>query len=128
MERIREQLGASEEEWRVLQPKVEKVMTAQRESAAGRGFGGGRGGRGGGGGGGGGGAAVAETPVARAMSELRTTLDNTGATAEQINQRLTALRDARKTAQANLDTARKELKEVLTQRQEAVLVVNGMLE
>src|SRR5258705_7103323 len=54
MTQIKERLGASDDEWKVLQPKLEKVMTAQRESRGGvGGFGGGRGGRGGGGGAGG---------------------------------------------------------------------------
>ena len=29
-QRMRERLGASEEEWKVLQPRIEKVQTAQR--------------------------------------------------------------------------------------------------
>src|SRR5205814_3579173 len=57
MNRIKEQLGATDDEWKAISPKVEKVMTAQRESRGGGfGFGGGGfggGGRGGGGGGGG---------------------------------------------------------------------------
>src|SRR3954471_6899566 len=40
---IKERLGATDEEWKVLQPKIEKVMTAQRDSRTT----GGRGGRGG---------------------------------------------------------------------------------
>src|SRR5688572_28506864 len=55
---LKTRLGATDDEWKVLAPKVEKVMTAQRESRGGFGFGGfgggGRGGPGGGGGGGGG--------------------------------------------------------------------------
>src|SRR5437762_6836879 len=57
MDRIKEQLGATDDEWKVIQPKVEKVMTAHRESRGGFGFGGFGGGRGGPGGGGGGGGA-----------------------------------------------------------------------
>src|SRR5258708_4012287 len=54
MTRIKEQLGASDDEWKALQPAVEKVMTAQRDARAGGrgGPGGGRGGRGQGGAGG----------------------------------------------------------------------------
>ena len=61
MDGIKESLGASDEEWKALSPKVEKVMSAQRDgrSGGGGGFfgggGGGRGGRGGPGGAGGGG-------------------------------------------------------------------------
>src|SRR5216110_2902919 len=56
MNQIKEQLGATDEEWKAIEPKVDKVMTAQRESFGGFGGRGGPGGRGGGGGGGGGGA------------------------------------------------------------------------
>lgn len=123
MDRLKEQLGAKDDEWQVLAPKLEKVMNAQRDARGGWG-GFGRGGRGGDGGGGG----QPETAVTRARSELQATLDNTGASAEEISAKLTALREARTKAQADLQAAQKDLKEVLTQRQEAVLVMMGTLE
>jgi hypothetical protein len=123
MDRLKEELGATDDEWKVLEPKVDKVMTAQQSARAGGGFGGfGR--RGGGGGMGPGG----DTPTAQAARDLRTTLDNKDAPASEITAKLTALRDARAKARAELESAQKDLKEVLTPRQEAVLVVNGMLE
>jgi hypothetical protein len=119
---IKEQLGATDEEWKVLSPKIEKVMTAQFA-----GFGGGRGGRGGPGGGN-----NADnqptTPVAKASADLRATLANKDAPADDIKAKLAALRDAREKVKADLQASQKELKEILTQRQEAVLVTNGMLE
>src|SRR5205814_10221636 len=64
MSRIKEQLGATDEEWKAIEPKVDKVMTAQRESRGGFGFGGfGRGGPGGGGPGGGGGGGADQQPT-----------------------------------------------------------------
>ncbi|MEP0841816.1 MAG: hypothetical protein HRF43_03795, partial [Phycisphaerae bacterium] len=39
MDNIKEELAASDDEWKVLQPKVEKVLDAQRETRGG-GFGG----------------------------------------------------------------------------------------
>jgi hypothetical protein len=131
--RMKERLGVNDDEWKVIQPKMEKVTTAQRDA---RGFGGGfGGGRDRGRGGQGGGAAAAggaeqrqESPVAKASSELRATLDKKDASADEINAKLTALRDARAKAKADLETAQKELKEVLTARQEAVFVSMGMLE
>jgi hypothetical protein len=130
MNEIKEQMGATDDEWQVLAPKVEKVMTAQREimSAAfgGRGFG--RGPGGGGPGGPGGGGDQPQTPVVKAASELRTVLENKDASADQINEKLGALRAARKQAQADLEAAQKDLKEVLTPRQEAVLVSRSMLD
>ena len=127
--RIKEQLGVNDDEWKVLQPKVEKVMTAQRSAATGGGFGGfGGGRRGGGGGGGGGGGDQPQSEVAKARADLRTTLENQNASADEINQKLTALRNARSKAKGDLESAQKELKEVLTARQEAVFVSMGMLE
>lgn len=118
---IKEQLGATDEEWKVLSPKIEKVMTAQFA-----GFGGGRGGRGGNGGGNA--DNQPQTPVAKASADLRATLANKDAPADEIKAKLAALRDAREKVKADLQASQKELKEILTQRQEAVLVTNGMLE
>jgi hypothetical protein len=38
------------------------------------------------------------------------------------------MREAREKARKDVADAQKDLKEILTQRQEAVLVINGMLE
>jgi hypothetical protein len=129
LDRIKEQMGAKDDEWKVIEPKLTKVMDAQRSARAG-GFGfGGFGGRGGGGGGGGNrGGANADTPTAKAMQDLRETLDNKDASADDIAKKLTALRDARDKARAELLATQKDLKEILTQRQEAVLVMMGQLE
>jgi Spy/CpxP family protein refolding chaperone len=119
---LREQLGATDEEWQVLSPKIEKVMNAQREARfAGMGFGFGR--RGGGMGG-----PDSQSVVGRAAAELRELLQNPDVTPDAINAKLAALREARAKAQADLAAAQKELKELLTPRQEATLVLFGMLE
>jgi hypothetical protein len=129
MNRLKEQLGATDEEWKAIQPKVEKVMNAQRESRGG-GFGFGGGGRGGpgGGGGGGGGDQAPTTAVGKASADLRTTLEDKNAAPETIAKKLSSLREAREKARKDVADSQKELKEILTQRQEAVLVINGMLE
>jgi hypothetical protein len=127
MDNLKEQLKATDDEWKVLEPKVDKVMTAQASARAGGGFARGRGGPGGGGGGGGN-FPGNDSPAAQAARDLRTTLENDSAQASEITQKLTALREARAKAKADLETAQKDLKDVLTPRQEAVLVVNGMLE
>ena len=57
-----------------------------------------------------------------------TALENKDTPADQIAAKLTALREARAKAKADLETAQKDLKEVLTPRQEAVMVSMGMLE
>lgn len=139
---IKDALGATDEEWKVLQPKIEKVTTAQRDArAGGMGMGGmmgGRGGRGarGGNAGGAGGAAPApapadnappQTPVAKASSDLGKILQDKEAKPEDIKAALTALRDARTKAEAELEKAQKDLKEVVTVKQEAQLVLRGLL-
>ena len=69
-----------------------------------------------------------DTPTGKAMQDLRETLDNKEASADDIAKKLTALRDAREKARTELATAQKDLKEVLTPRQEALLVMMGQLE
>ena len=139
MDRLQERLGATPDEMQVLSPKLEKVMTAQRDAMSGMGMGmgrlfgrGGRGGPGGPGGGGPGGGRggfqMPETPVSKAAAELDTLLENKDAPDADVAAKLTALREARAKARADLQAAQKELQEVLTPRQEAVLVSLGMVE
>ena len=120
MNSIKEQLGASDDEWKVLQPKIEKIMTAQRDSRGG-GFFGRRGGNRGG-------DDQNQTAVQRASAELRQVLENKDTSPEDIDKKLAALREAREKARGELQAAQKDLKDVLTKRQEAVLVTMGMLE
>ena len=158
-ERMKEVMGASDDEWAVIQPKVDRVMTLQRQSASGRGMGMllGRGGRGGGGGGGLGGGDRGErgdrgdrgdrggdrgdrggrggnpfggddnSPVAQASRELQKSVE-ANASSDELKAKLQALRDARAKARAELTAAQTELRELLTMKQEAALVMMGMLE
>jgi len=120
MDRVREQLTAPDDEWKVLQPKIEAVMAAQRDT---------RGGGGGPGGGPGAGNRQGDdSPVQRASRELRSLLENGAADGDQLKQKLDAYRDARAAAKKKLQDAQKGLVELLTPRQEAVLVNMGMLD
>lgn len=121
MNSIKEQMGANEEEWKVISPKLTKVMDASRDARSG-GFGFGRTR------GGGGGDNQPTTPVRQASEDLRKALENKDTPAEDLAKKLATLREAREKARAELQGAQKELKELLTQRQEAVLVSMGMLE
>ena len=117
---IKEQLAVSDDEWKVLQPRIEKVSTLRRAGDSGRG-GFGRGGdnnR----------SSEPPSPVAKAAEDLRTVTRNKEAPAAEVTAKLAALREARAKAKAELATAQKELVEVLTPKQEAVLVSMGMLE
>lgn len=142
-QRMREQLGATEQEWKVLGPRVMKVSELNRQvSGFGRGFGGpGFGGRRGGpmggpqGGPQGGrqgnraGAPQRElTEVEKASEQLQTTLENTAATSEQIKAQLTTLRAAKEKTKQELAVAQQELRKVVTVRQEAQLVLMGLLD
>jgi hypothetical protein len=132
---MQERMGATDDEWKVLQPKIQKVRDLQQ--ASGGGFGGGFGMRGNRGNrpGGGADAAPAADPNApkpsdaqKASQDLRKLLENKDAKPEDLKAALKTLRDARAKAKAELDKARKELQEVLTVRQEAALVSAGVLE
>jgi peptidoglycan hydrolase CwlO-like protein len=129
LDQIKTALNASDDEWKVLQAKIQKVMTLQQELNAGRGRGG-FGGRGGRRGGGGGGAPAGDNsnPIAAASSELSNSVQNTGTSAEDLKAKMTALRDAKKKVQGELTTAQDDLKGVVTVRQEAVLVSMGYLD
>jgi Spy/CpxP family protein refolding chaperone len=119
---IKERMGVTEEEWKVIEPKFNKVSEARREQMGAM-FGAYRGR-----GGDSSGDSQNRSAMQTASRELRDTLENKDATAEQIQAKLTAFREAREKAKATLVSAQKELKEVLTQRQEAVLVSMGMLD
>ncbi len=148
----RQNLGATEDEWKVLQPLIEKVQNLQRSTRGGM-TGGGFGGMTGFGGFGGRGRgdrgsrdANSTTPAAtppaptnrdgtpRELTEvekkttaLNDVLKNKDASPTQIAEALTALRAARAKSQLELDQAREELKKVLTALQEAKLVIMGIL-
>ena len=140
MERYQEQLEASNDEWKVIQPLLEDVMAKQRDAMGGRfgGFGmmmgrppGGQGGPGGqdqaqgqgqGRRGMRGGDANAE------VEALRQALEDKNTPAAELNAKLKAVRDARKKAEAELKASRDKLRGVLTPRQEATLVLMGQLD
>ena len=125
---MKEQLHVNDEEWKVLEPKIERVTRARVATQAG-GLGAMFGGRGGPGGPGGrDGGREGEGEVASAARELRTVLQNENASPQEINERLSAYRAAREKANQELESARNELKELLTPRQEAVLALYGLVE
>ncbi|MDK2971062.1 MAG: hypothetical protein PWP23_817 [Candidatus Sumerlaeota bacterium] len=107
VDRFKEELGLSDDEWAVLKPRIEKVIALQSEMR-----GGGRG----------------NTASMPEVEALRTALENPEATNDEITQRVAELRKAREEKQAELKTARETLRELLTPRQEALLVLNGLLD
>ena len=128
-ERLKEELGASDDEWKALQPKIEKVMELERDANGGR-----RGmfGRGRRGGPGGDQATPTPTPPSSPVQEkaqaLQKVLDNKDAKPEEVKSALQAYRAARADAKQQLAKAQDDLRGLLTARQESVLVMFGMLE
>ena len=127
MDNIKTSLGATDEEWKVLQPQIEKVQTLSRQMQGGMA---GMFGRRGGPGGAPGAAPAADNAAPQTKLEtttqaLTTVLANKDATPEQIKTALTALRDARAKVKAELDKAKADLKKLLTLRWEAQLAVSN---
>lgn len=126
LDRMKETLGAADDEWKVISPKLEKVFTLSMDMRMSgmRGMMGGRSR--------GGSSSTSrpapESEVGKAGASLSDVLQNKESKPEQIKAALTALRESRAKAKAELEKAQKELKEVLTLRQEAQLVQMGMLE
>ena len=142
MDNFKERLEPKDDaEWKIISERITKVTEARRGTqafASGGGFGGGRGrgqggqggqagdaaGAGGQGGRGRGGPFGAE-PNAD-VEALRKAIEDK-APADQLKPLLAKVREARKAADAKLDSAQSELKMVLTIRQEAVALTMGLV-
>lgn len=149
MDNWKQQLGADDEAWKVIEPRLTKVMELNRQTMMGgrgmfgmfgpRGMRSQRGGQGasqGQGPGGQQGNRPARFPgdenreptaVEKAQETLSATLENASASPDIIKEQLTTLRAARVKAQQELAAAQQDLRQILTLRQEAVLVLSGML-
>ncbi len=131
MDNVRDQLGfTNDTEWTAVQPLVQKVMDARRDTAGagmGRMFGrnrGGNGGNGGGPGGGRGGMFGQPSPEAEALQKA---VDD-NAPAGQIKEALTKYKASQKAKQAKLEAAQADLKAVLAPgKQEAEAVLLGLV-
>jgi hypothetical protein len=111
VEDIKGQLGVSDEEWKVIQPRVEAVYSLVHPRPQ---FGRSN--------------ARQMSPVEQRKNELHQTLNDKAAAPEQIRAKLTALRSAQIAAAQELTKARQNLRQILTLRQEATLVLNGLLD
>ncbi len=105
------QLGVSDGEWAVIKPRLEAVYDLVHPAAQfGRAD------------------SRTMTPVDQKKSELRELLGNKDAAPEQIKAGLTALRLANEKARQELAKARQDLRQLMTVRQEATLVLSGLLD
>jgi hypothetical protein len=172
MDQMKKQLGADDETWKVIEPRLTRVMDLNRQVSAGRGPIGMFGGPMGPGGAGGpvmmkmeqgtpdGGPVMMgktdrgtpdsdgpqvhvefgepvmikeagpqgeQTALDKAITQLRTTLDNPSIPPGDIKEQLTAVRIAREKAKRELTDAQADLTKILTVRQEAQLVLMGQL-
>jgi len=128
-ERMREGLGATEEEWEVLSPLVEQVQTLSRQLRAGAMAAGGRWG----------GPrpdsddedeadAPPLTDIEAAAQALRELADSDTATDEELEEAMEALRTAKAAVETELTAAQDALRDEVTVRQEAQLVLMGLLD
>ena len=125
LERIRETLEATDDEWQVLEPNIEKAWSLSRQARAGAGmrilFRHRRAPEGA--------EPTREMPeVDNKAQELVAVLDDVGAKPEEIKEKLTALREAREKARHELAKVQEALREVANVRQEARLVLIGLLD
>lgn len=138
METFRERLEVPDDaEWKIVEERLGRVTQARMATVAdgagmmgmgamafGRGGPGGRGGEGPGGGRGFGG--LFGQPSAEAQA-LQQAIDAKAPTAE-IKSKLAKLQEVRRQKQADLVRAQDDLRKVLTQRQEAIAVLMGLLD
>jgi hypothetical protein len=131
---VKQAIGASDDEWPVLRPRAEKVLALLREANAGRDLRPpktkepkGKDAKQG--------EPPAEPAAPKATSDVTDkSRDLLQAVADQqvpvgdVRARIAAVRQARARARADLAKAQEELRELLTVRQEAVLIVVGVLE
>ena len=127
-DRMKKNLGASDEEWTIIEPRLTKVMRLSRETGLGSGIAMMMQRRGGPGQQRPGQADREQGKVSKATQQLRTTLENKEAKPEEIKAKLTAVRKAKEQARQELSKAQQQLREVLSLKQEAQLVLMGMLE
>lgn len=135
---LKELLGSTDDEWKILEPKIDKVQELQQVNGAARGMGmmrlmfnrGGPGGPGGPGGAGGRFNRDQGPPatVQLKWQELQNVIESKEASPDRYKAALAAFREARAQAQADLLKAQNELRDLLTPRQEAILVALGMID
>jgi len=119
---MQRQLGVSEEEWKTIAPSLKQIVAIQWEMRSG--------------------ARMMRRPgvedgdqasatlsmLAAAQRDLARTLEQQDASADEITSKLKALREARNKARKEMQDAQKKLKQEVKPRQEAILVLDGILD
>ena len=136
-QRLKDQLGVSDDEWNALQPRIDKVRQLQRDAST-------RGPRNANGRNGRGNRNRNQDQNANSNSNsnpdrptsevqqkaqaLQQLLDSKDASQDAIKAAVTDFRQARAKARGDLKKAQDDLRDLLTARQESVLVMAGLLE
>jgi hypothetical protein len=108
---FKERLGVSDKDWTVIRPRIEKVYNLMHPLPQMRV-----------------GNERPKSEVERRSSELRELLRDEGAAADKIKAGLMALRAAKEKATRELVAAKRDLRQLMTLRQEAELVLSGLLD
>ena len=122
-QRMQQQVGVSDEEWKKIGPSVMKVSQLNQQVSGGGMFGGRRGPMGGRFG-----AQEQPTELDKATEQLQKVIDNDSAKPEDIEKQLTAFRAAREKAKKELAVEQQKLQKQVTVRQKAQLVLMGLLD
>jgi hypothetical protein len=124
LDSLKAQLGVPDDEWSVIEPRLQAVITAQQVAQTGtntRGMGRP------------GGMSTGTTTnstqqaLMKAASDLQNLLSDINSTDPEISSKLKAYRELRKRAEKELEAAQKALIDILTPRQEATLVNLGYM-
>lgn len=108
---LKDQLQISEKDWPIVKPRIERVYNLVHPASPMRG-----------------GNERPRTEAEQRRNELRDLLRDNGAAVDQIKARLDAYRAAKGKEAQELATARQELRQLMSVRQEAVLVLNSLLD
>ncbi|MBN1907741.1 MAG: hypothetical protein JW927_21885 [Deltaproteobacteria bacterium] len=133
-DRFKETLELSDDEWKVIGPKVTKVLSFsfQQRGNPLRMFGGNRPGMQGMQGGTNPGRKINPGLQANSgdtsMEDLQKVLDSKSSSADEIKRAVNKVREVRQKAEQEKMAAQKELRELLTVRQEAILISAGLLD
>lgn len=123
---IRSMMDVSDDEWKAMAPKIEKVIQAKRETATGAGmnwtssnnakpvFQAST--------------TRVDTAPGRAMQDVRDAVADEKASKEDIAAKIAAVRKARQKARADYEAAQQALAEAITPRQLGVLMTLGIVE
>jgi Spy/CpxP family protein refolding chaperone len=109
---VQKKIGATDEEWKVISPKLQKVNTARRALNGDN-------------------AAVPGLPsgiVGQAQAELKTVLDDPKHSKADVDEKIAGIRKAREQARANLEEAQRDLMRMLTPDQQLIMISLGHLD